>query len=61
MKGEFKDIIEVKQGNYTYGYVRYFKEEWNRITSKLKRYPQLKNVPLVPDDRSHERIKHVII
>ena len=50
-----------KTPNYTPGYIKYFKQEWDAITAKLKRYPGLKNVPLVPEERSRERIKRVII
>lgn len=58
-QGIYNDIIEVKQGNYSYSYISYFKREWTAITSKLKRFPAVMNIPLVPDDRSHEKMKRI--
>lgn len=50
-----------KTPNFTPGYIKYFTQEWNAITAKLKRYPGLKNVPLVPEDRSNEKMKRIRI
>lgn len=44
-----------KPNNYSLGYIKYFKSEWERITDKLKRYPKVMSIPLVPEDRSHEK------
>lgn len=44
-----------KPNNYSLGYIKYFKSEWGRITDKLKRYPKVMSIPLVPEDRSHEK------
>ena len=44
-----------KRGTYSIGYINYFKREWERITGKLRRYPRVMQIPLVPEDRSHEK------
>lgn len=51
-----------KPGNYSLGYIKYFKSEWATVTGKLKRYPAVMSIPLVPEDRSHEqKVKRIKI
>ena len=51
-----------KTNNFTLGYIKYFTREWAAITGKLKRYPAVMSIPLVPNDRSHEKkIKRIKI
>lgn len=53
-------VITPKTTNYSLGYIKYFKREWEAITGKLRRYPKVMSIPLVPEDRSHEKkIKRV--
>ena len=55
------DVVQApKTNNYSSGYIKYFKREWEAITVKLRRYPAVMSIPLVPNDRSHEKnIKRV--
>lgn len=57
----YKDIQTEKSGNYSIGYINYFKREWAAITTKLKRFPKVLNFPLVPEDRHHEKMKRIKI
>lgn len=53
-------VITPKSTNYSLGYIKYFKREWAVITSKLKRYPKVMAMPLVPIDRSNEpKVKRI--
>lgn len=61
MYADTDSVKPPKTPNFTPAYIKYFAQEWNAITAKLKRYPGLKNVPLVPEDRSHEKMKRIKI
>lgn len=51
-----------KPANYSLGYIKYFKSEWATVTGKLKCYPAVMSIPLVPEDRSHEqKVKRIKI
>lgn len=56
------DAVKVKTGGqYSIGYITRFTAEWERVTGKLKRFPAVNNIPLVPEDRSHEKVKRIKI
>lgn len=57
----YKDIQTEKCGNYSIGYINHFKREWDAITGKLRRFPRVMSIPLVPDDRHHEKMKRIKI
>lgn len=57
----YEEIKTEKHGNYSLGYINYFKREWDAITGKLKRFPKVLSMPLVPEDRHHEKMKRIKI
>ena len=57
----YEEINAEKHGNYSLGYINYFKREWTAITGKLKRFPKVMSIPLVPEDRHHEKMKRIKI
>ena len=54
-----KEISGIKQGNFSIGYITRFKREWEMIVTHLRKFPQVNNIPLVPEDRHHEKFKRI--